>query len=86
MQLKGVNRRIIEVNSADPLFEKAVLYVRPECTSFTEEQLSREAKEYVALFCESAHNRGMTRAGLFAAIAAAAAAGAFIAAAAVIFL
>ncbi len=50
--IKGVNRKVIEVNRPDSAyFERAVLYVRPEVNDVPEKAAQRETAE---LFGESA--------------------------------
>ncbi len=45
--LKGINRRIIEVNDRDnKYFEKAVLFLRTDCNLSTSE-LDDEARKYI---------------------------------------
>ena len=47
--LKGVNKTIIEVNSADSIyFEKAVFYLRPEVRSLPAEFIRSEAEKYIS--------------------------------------
>lgn len=44
--IKGVNRRIIEISGTDnSCFEKAVLYVRPDC-DISQSRLEAEARIY----------------------------------------
>lgn len=46
--IKGVNKVIIEVNDTDnKIFEKAILYVRPEYCNDSEKQLQLKAKQYL---------------------------------------
>ncbi len=45
--IKGVNRRIVEINAKGGAFDKAILYVRPGCTSLNEEELRAEAEYYM---------------------------------------
>ena len=53
--IKGTTRRVIEVNGSDSCyFEKAVLYVRPECSPIEDSSLAREAKIYAAKLSEYA--------------------------------
>ena len=80
MFIKGVNRRIVEVNAHGSFFEKAVLYVRPECAALTDEQLSYEAGDYVDML-SSAYRTKKRRIVPAAALSAAAAAGAAVSAA-----
>lgn len=54
MCIKGVNKRVIEVIGTDnAYFEKAVLYIRPECTALTDSRLTEEAKAYAAVLSEN---------------------------------
>lgn len=49
MPIKGTTRRVIEIHGTDScFFEKAVLYVRPECYPLEDSSLAREAKKYTA--------------------------------------
>lgn len=46
--IKGVNKKIIEVNNPDSLFfEKAILYVKPNVTVFHEAVSRREAQKLI---------------------------------------
>lgn len=46
--LRGVNKQIIEINDTDNrFFEKAILYVRPDCLSLEETKLHGYAGEYL---------------------------------------
>jgi hypothetical protein len=46
--IKGVNRKIIEVNNPDSLFfEKAILYVKPNVTVFHEAISRKEAQKLI---------------------------------------
>ena len=43
--VKGVNRRIIEISSTgNEYFEKAVLYIRPNCQDVPEKLIAEEAR------------------------------------------
>ena len=45
--LRGVNRQIIEVNETDSrYFEKAILYVRPDCSEKTGD-LQKQARQLI---------------------------------------
>ncbi len=45
--IKGVNKQIIEINDMDnKVFEKAVLYVRPEYSDMAETKLRNSANEF----------------------------------------
>ncbi len=47
--IKGVNRRVIEINSAESdYFEKAVLYLRPGSDELPPKLLNDEANAYIA--------------------------------------
>lgn len=49
MPIKGTTRRVIEIHGTDScFFEKAVIYVRPECYPLEDSSLAREAKKYTA--------------------------------------
>ncbi|MDY2847851.1 MAG: hypothetical protein SOU50_06495 [Oscillospiraceae bacterium] len=55
MPIKGTTRRVIEVHGTDScFFEKAVLYVRPECFQIEDTSLAREARRYTAMLSDSA--------------------------------
>lgn len=57
MPIKGTTRRVIEIHGTDScFFEKAVLYVRPECYPIEDSSLAREAKKYTAELSECAEN------------------------------
>ena len=46
--LKGINRRIIEINKTNnEFFEKAILFVRSEKVEFEQNFLSKEADNYL---------------------------------------
>ncbi len=46
--LKGVNKRVIEINNPDgEYFERAILFVKPEKFETPPEKLSQLAKSYV---------------------------------------
>lgn len=46
--LKGVNKRVIEINNPDgEYFERAILFVKPEKNETPPEKLSQLAKSYV---------------------------------------
>lgn len=46
--LRGVNKQIIEINGTDnAFFEKAVLYVRPECCDISDTKLHTGALEFL---------------------------------------
>ena len=46
--LKGVNKRVIEINNPDgEYFERAILFVKPEKNETPPEKLSQLAKRYV---------------------------------------
>lgn len=47
--LRGVNRRIIEVNDVEsPFFERAILFVKPECGEASEKQLRAKAADWLS--------------------------------------
>ncbi|WP_028516591.1 hypothetical protein [Ruminococcus flavefaciens] len=47
--IKGVNKKIIEINNPDSLyFEKAVLYLRPNVTIFPETISQKEAQRILS--------------------------------------
>lgn len=55
MCIKGINKRVIEVTASEnSFFEKAVLYVRPECAAVSDSRLADIAKEYTDMLEESA--------------------------------
>ncbi|MFA5658375.1 MAG: hypothetical protein WC900_03750 [Oscillospiraceae bacterium] len=46
--LKGINRRIIEINKTEnEYFEKVILFVRPEKLDYSHQQLSAQAENYL---------------------------------------
>ena len=46
--LKGVNKRIIEINNPQSLyFEKAIFYLRPEVRELPAEIAQREVEKYI---------------------------------------
>ena len=46
--IKGVNKKIIEVNNPDSLyFERAVFYLRPEVSDLPDELPKRETDKYI---------------------------------------
>lgn len=46
--VKGVNRKIIEINNTgNRYFEKALLFVNPGKSDFSQKRLEQEAKEYI---------------------------------------
>lgn len=46
--LRGVNKQIIEINETEnKLFERAVLYVRPEYSDLSATKLYNSAKEFI---------------------------------------
>ncbi len=46
--LRGVNKQIIEINSMEnAYFEKAILYIRPECFDTAENKLRSNAAAYL---------------------------------------
>lgn len=46
--IKGVNKNIIEINEFDsPIFEKAILFVRPTAKNFSIVGLNSEARKYL---------------------------------------
>lgn len=48
VMLKGINRRIIEINRTNnDYFEKAILFVRSDKLNFEQQLLSREANAYL---------------------------------------
>ena len=48
--VKGVNRRIVEINTPEAgMFERALLFVRPGTDSSDPQALTREAARYVRL-------------------------------------
>lgn len=51
--IKGVNRKIIEVNSTDSIyFEKAIFYLRPEVRELPAEVSRAEAEKYIRIIPE----------------------------------
>ncbi len=43
--LKGVNKKVIEINdTGNEVFEKVVLYIKPQYTVLSNKELKREAK------------------------------------------
>lgn len=50
--LKGVNKRIVEINNTNNVyFEKAILYVRPDTPELSTKQLAKEAEYYLNSLC-----------------------------------
>ncbi len=48
--IKGVNKTIIEVNLTEhSVFERAILFVKPEKTDTNEKSLQKQADEYVSV-------------------------------------
>lgn len=46
--LRGVNRQIIEVNDIEnPFFERAILFVRPDCREETDRNLRTRAVDWL---------------------------------------
>ncbi len=46
--IKGVNKRIVEINNTqNEYFEKAILYIKPEKSSLPQRELSEEAINYL---------------------------------------
>ena len=46
--IRGVNKRIIEINDTDSIyFEKAVFYLRPEVKELPSDVSYREAESYI---------------------------------------
>ena len=46
--LRGVNRQIIEVNDIEnPFFERAILFVRPDCGEETDRNLRTKAVDWL---------------------------------------
>ncbi|MBZ4670608.1 MAG: hypothetical protein JG769_912 [Oscillospiraceae bacterium] len=46
--IKGVNKRIVEINNTqNEYFEKAILYIKPEKSSMPQRELSEEAINYL---------------------------------------
>lgn len=46
--LRGINRRIIEINKTDnEFFEKAILFVRPDKFDYSHQKLSAQAESYL---------------------------------------
>lgn len=57
MPIKGTTRRVIEINGTNScFFEKAVLYVRPECFPLEDASLAREARKYTAMLSDRAED------------------------------
>lgn len=47
--VKGVNRRIIEVSSTgSEYFEKAILYIRPNCSEISDKLIAEEARCFLS--------------------------------------
>ena len=47
--IKGVNKQIIEINDIEnKVFEKAVLYIRPEYSDSSTSKLHNSAKEFIS--------------------------------------
>jgi len=60
--LKGINRRIIEINRTDnDYFEKAILFVRSDKLDFEQQLLSREANSYLRNLVIPKNQKKMTR-------------------------
>ena len=56
--LKGVNRKIIEVNRPDSIyFEKAVFYLRPNVRELPEEISNAEISQYISKLGLEYHRR-----------------------------
>lgn len=48
--VKGVNKAVIEINLTESqLFERAILFVKPEKISSSEKSLTRHAEEYIRM-------------------------------------
>lgn len=59
--LKGVHKRVIEVKgSSDVFFEKAILFMRSDCSEESSRQLSLAAEEYLKAAIFSKTNRRQT--------------------------
>lgn len=47
--LRGVNKQIIEITNTDSnIFEKVVLYIRPEYTQTSDEKIEKKAKIFIS--------------------------------------
>ncbi|SHM25737.1 hypothetical protein SAMN04487860_102237 [Ruminococcus flavefaciens] len=56
--IKGVNKKIIEINNPDSLyFEKAVLYVRPNITILPEAVSQKEAQRVLSALISAKQGR-----------------------------
>ncbi|MBE6886182.1 MAG: hypothetical protein E7486_04455 [Ruminococcaceae bacterium] len=52
MMVKGVNKRIIEVSRAEnPVFERAILFIRPEFAQMEDADIRRQGEIYVRELC-----------------------------------
>ena len=69
--IKGVSKKIIEINNTDNIyFERAVLYIRPEMSDIPEGYLSREAGIFLSEN-DISHNKKASRKTQAAVLAAA---------------
>ncbi|OJU14365.1 MAG: hypothetical protein BGN88_02355 [Clostridiales bacterium 43-6] len=60
--IKGVNKQIIEVSdTGNKHFEKAILFVRPEYMSETEQTIRKEAYRFLEGVGTPSHNKRMKR-------------------------
>ncbi len=56
--IKGVNKKIIEVNNTDSIyFEKAVFYLRPNVRELPAEVSRAEAEKYISRLCLEYHGK-----------------------------
>ena len=56
--LKGVNRSIIEVcDTGNPIFERVICFVRPECCLNGHTDLKTSAEKYVRIITEQERER-----------------------------
>jgi len=70
--IKGVSKKIIEINSTDNIyFERAVLYIRPEMSDIPEGYLSREADLFLSEKNMSGTGKKISRKNAFVVLAAA---------------
>lgn len=61
--IKGVNKRIIEINEFDSqIFDKAILFIKPTAKFYNEFSLNNEAKKYLKGLEENKSNNHNLRA------------------------
>ena len=58
--LRGVNRQIIEItNTESTVFEKVVLYIRPEYSDANDEKIEKKAMMYISSLKDEAVKRNV---------------------------